>query len=90
MKRRLDSDTNMKYIIQKRLKTKMKDVGIYHNMLDASRAADALGLRFEGTSYIGIWPTYSDGKGGTYRIMLEHESGLVCSPSKDDLAEVGK
>ena len=76
----------MKYILQKILKTKAKDLMTLSSMQAAKDHALNVGLRYEGTSYIGVWPQFTDHDHKLYRIILRHPLGLVCSPSKEDLS----
>ena len=81
----------MKYILQKILKTKAKDISIHGSMQEAADAAKVLGLDYVGTSYIGVFPNFVGTNKGIivrYRIVLEHPMGMICSPSHEEISSV--
>ena len=75
----------MKYILQQNLKTKTKDIESFPSMGVALMSAkNQYGLRLDHISYFGTFPVFYNEKGRPFLITLQHESGLMCSPSKED------
>lgn len=78
----------MKYQLLRHNKTGSRLLAMLDSMDEVKQKIAGMGLRFEGLSYIGGFPTFSDGKRKTYSVqgavMFDTGSHVVCSlPQKE-------
>ncbi len=75
----------MKYQLLQHLKTKTKVLEIYDTLAECKSFAKQDGVKFEGLSYVGNFPTFSDNSGKFYSIQgLAEGLNIVCSLPKGE------